>query len=79
MPLQVQREFFFYSSSILIIYEGDAADPAHSRVSIKLVDFAHTWQHRDGQRDENFISGLRAVIDALTNVMGMEDDDHFKF
>ena len=71
---QVQRDFQFYSSSVLIIYEGDAESAAEANVAIRLVDFAHTFASR-GQKDPNFIAGLRAVIKALKNVMSLDYQD----
>ena len=73
--LQVQREFYFYSSSVLLIYEGDAETAEDANIAIRLVDFAHTFPS-EGKKDTNFIAGLRAIIKALTAVLhckGVED------
>ena len=74
LRVQVQRDFQFYSSSVLIIYEGDAESPEEANVAIRLVDFAHTFTSK-GQKDPNFIAGLRAVIKALKNVMSLDYHD----
>ena len=74
MPSQVQRDFMFYSSSVLIIYEGDAETADEANVSIRLVDFAHTFPSQ-GSKDTNFIAGVRAVIKALSNVMRLDYHD----
>ena len=66
--VQKQREFFFYSSSILIIYEGDAERAEDAKIAIRLVDFAHTFKS-DGKMDTNFLAGLRAIIKALSSVL----------
>ena len=71
---QSQREFFFYSSSVLIIYEGDAETAEEARVTIKLVDFAHTFPS-DGRKDTNFVAGITALIDGLTNVLTLDHHD----
>eukprot|EP00891_Asterochloris_glomerata_P004565 jgi/Astpho2/4565/Aster-00147 len=71
---QRQREFFFYSSSVLIIYEGDAETPEDARVIVRLVDFAHTFPS-EGQKDGNFLAGLRTLIARLTGVMALECQD----
>ena len=71
---QTQREFFFYSSSVLIIYEGDAESAEQARVAIKLVDFAHTFPS-DGRKDTNFVAGITALIDGLTNVLTLDYHD----
>ncbi|KAK9822491.1 hypothetical protein WJX81_002556 [Elliptochloris bilobata] len=71
---QEQREFYFYSSSVLLIYEGDVADAADARLSVRLVDFAHTFAS-DGKKDANFLAGLRALIKALQGVVRMDFHD----
>jgi 1D-myo-inositol-tetrakisphosphate 5-kinase/inositol-polyphosphate multikinase len=64
---QVQQEFCFYSSSVLIIYEGDAETAEEANVSVRLVDFAHTFPS-GGQRDGNFAKGLQALLGTLSVV-----------
>ncbi|CAL5229779.1 g13168 [Coccomyxa viridis] len=64
---QVQQDFCFYSSSVLIIYEGDAETAEEANVSVCLVDFAHTFPS-GGQRDANFIKGLSALMSTLSVV-----------
>eukprot|EP00803_Ostreobium_quekettii_P007438 evm.model.scf_2245.3 EVM.evm.TU.scf_2245.3 scf_2245:14533-15775(+) len=63
-----QREFLFYSSSVLIVYEGDAACVEDSDVRVRLVDFAHTFKS-DGQRDKNFAEGLSSLMDWLEDAV----------
>ena len=65
--LQVQQDFCFYSSSVLIMYEGDAETAEEAAVSVRLVDFAHTFPS-GGQRDGNFSKGLSALTSALSAV-----------
>ena len=70
----VQRDFCFYSSSVLIIYEGAADSAATAAVTVRLVDFAHTFPS-GGRRDKNFLEGTRALAQALTNVLALEHHD----
>lgn len=65
--VQVQQEFCFYSSSVLIMYEGDAETAEEANVSVRFVDFAHTFPS-GGQRDGNFIQGLSALTSMLSAV-----------
>lgn len=69
-----QTEFCFYSSSILIIYEGSATTADKAAVSIRLVDFAHTFPS-GGQQDGNFLAGARALLGALSAVMALDCSD----
>lgn len=67
-----QFEFHFYSASLLVLYEGDAANSAQARVRVRLVDFAHTFPATHygspGVRDDNFLSGLRSLMSRLLTV-----------
>ena len=74
--LQVQQEFVFYSSSILIIYEGDAQQQSEANVSIRLVDFAHTFPV-EGKHDTNFSTGLAAFMSALEDAVAVDVPDDF--
>lgn len=78
-----QTEFRFFSSSVLILYEGGCSLEAEGdeergdevaanlNVSVRLVDFAHTFVHELNdlndmdsmrfERDENFLKGLRGL------------------
>ncbi len=72
--VQLQRDFQFYSSSVLIIYEGDATSAEYANVSIRLVDFAHTFPSQ-GQKDFNFLRGLLALSATLSNVLCLDYHD----
>ncbi|BDA44752.1 Inositol polyphosphate multikinase IPK2 [Coccomyxa sp. Obi] len=71
---QLQRDFQFYSSSVLIIYEGDATSAEDANVSIRLVDFAHTFPSQ-GQKDFNFLRGLLALSATLSSVLCLDYHD----
>eukprot|EP00210_Caulerpa_lentillifera_P007598 g7256.t1 len=59
---QRQEMFNFYSSSILLIYEGEAESEKELRVQIKLIDFAHAYPIANGIKDTNFQDGLMSFI-----------------
>ncbi|EFN50926.1 hypothetical protein CHLNCDRAFT_141721 [Chlorella variabilis] len=65
----VQRDFHFYSSSVLLLYEGGARNADQAGVRVRMVDFAHTFQAEDGGRDTNFLAGLRALLARLRAVV----------
>eukprot|EP00890_Picochlorum_soloecismus_P000422 jgi/Picsp_1/1380/NSC_04859-R1_inositol polyphosphate multikinase alpha len=70
---ELQTEFKFFSSSILILYEGDATGSSGTNVSVRLVDFAHTFCNSQGHEeksllDENFLGGLSALRSRLLKV-----------
>lgn len=57
---KIQEKFLFHSTSVLILYEGAAETVEDLRVTLKLVDFAHTF-HADRTIDTNFLSGLTGL------------------
>ena len=60
----MQRDFLFYSASVLLIYEGTAAAAEEAKVSVRLIDFAHTFPS-SGVKDENCLHGVGALRAAL--------------
>ena len=64
----------FYSSSILIIYEGDAQQQSETNVAIRLVDFAHTFPV-SGRLDSNFYDGLSSFMAALEDAIAVDTQD----
>jgi len=73
-----QTEFVFFSSSLLIVYEGKNCDSGAS-VSVRLVDFAHAFYNRCEDmnsddihpRDENFLEGLRNFKKSLIQICNL--------
>lgn len=70
-----QQGFHFFSTSLLVLYEGAAQTAAVARLEIKLIDFAHAFPVVDGGGcsadkqesgpagvDENFLQGLTSLI-----------------
>ena len=71
-----QSSYVFYSSSILIMFEGSSARGTDPSVSIRLVDFAHTYSSDAGSAlesgapaDTNFIGGLEAFLGFLRRLV----------
>jgi Inositol polyphosphate kinase len=69
--MEVQRFFKFYSSSLLIVYEGDASKAA--LVDVRMIDFAHT-QQSSGDRDSGYLFGVRYLISVLEAVLEQNCD-----
>ena len=65
---QAQGMFKFYSSSILIMYEGDETENVEDlNVRVRWVDFAHTFP-TEGVKDRNFQDGLSSLMEWLVGV-----------
>ena len=65
---QAQKMFKFYSSSILIIYEGDEMENVEDlNVRVRWVDFAHTFP-TEGVKDRNFQDGLSSLMEWLVGI-----------
>jgi len=72
-----QHSYRFYSSSLLILYDGNqtasGADVA-PKVLVRMIDFAHTTCSRDGYQsdpiqysgpDDGYVLGLTSLISAF--------------
>jgi hypothetical protein len=64
--MESQVHFKFYSSSLLLVYEGDVNAPAH--VDVRLIDFAHTQRSND-VRDTGYLFGIRYLIGVFETVL----------
>lgn len=67
-----QTEFCFYSSSILILYEGDAKSSSEANISLRMVDFAHAFSTKNEEqmgRDENYLEGLKSFKAHLVRLL----------
>lgn len=62
-----QSMFNFYSSSILLIYNGEAECEDNLKVQVKLIDFAHAYP-TNATKDSNFSDGLTSFINWLESV-----------
>jgi inositol-hexakisphosphate kinase len=64
-------KFRFYSTSLLMVYEGDLDAPP--RIDIKMIDFAHTFMMAENDiNDDGYLFGLRNFIDLMVQIV----DDH---
>ncbi|KRY41241.1 Inositol polyphosphate multikinase [Trichinella spiralis] len=65
-----QRLFAFYSSSILLAYEGEASSTSITakKPSVHMIDFTHVYDDTD-KHDENYIFGLKNFIFYLENYL----------
>ena len=66
-----QYHFFFYSSSLLVVYEGALPDITQPRVDVRMIDFAHTTLS-NGRRDDGYLKGIDYLIKVLTQVVENE-------
>ncbi|CAD5122004.1 DgyrCDS10457 [Dimorphilus gyrociliatus] len=64
----IQREFAFYSSSLLIIYEGDESQsPVESLADVRMIDFTHVFETNEA--DDNYIYGIGMLIKSLSSLL----------
>ena len=59
-----QREFLFFGSSLLFIYDVHQGGTNSLKVDVRLIDFAHTEESK-GVRDEGFLVGLQNICKAF--------------
>jgi len=72
-----QTHFRFYSSSLLIVYEGMESVPSSSLspsndtksadpiADVWMIDFGHVMTSEDGSKDHNYIYGLNSLLKVL--------------
>lgn len=64
-----QASYHFFSSSVLLLYEGAARSATEARVAVRLIDFAHAFPTdcTEGVSgpDANTLAGLRGLISAV--------------
>ncbi|CAO2633518.1 Inositol hexakisphosphate kinase 2 [Lemmus lemmus] len=78
--LERQESYRFYSSSLLVIYDGKEWPEAYkpigaSSVDVRMIDFAHTTCRLYGEdsvvhegQDAGYIFGLQSLIDIVTEI-----------
>lgn len=66
-----QNHFFFYSCSLLLVYDGALPEVTPTRADIRMIDFAHTVPS-NGQRDDGVLFGINYLIQTLTAVVNNE-------
>jgi len=66
-----QRELRFYSSSLLFLYDGKKPEDATPRVDIRMIDFAHVHEIKDGGKDDGYIFGLKNLIEQLEKISAL--------
>jgi hypothetical protein len=72
-----QQVYTFFSTSLLIIYEGSAAAAVQRKpcLTVKMIDFAHVLKSVEGP-DRGYLEGLRSlqkVLDVLVSEKGVTD------
>jgi len=60
-----QKEVRVYSSSLLFLYDGDVSN---SKVDIKMIDFAHVHDIKDGGKDEGYILGMKNLLTHMNSL-----------
>eukprot|EP01105_Mastigella_eilhardi_P013370 TRINITY_DN3046_c0_g1_i1.p1 TRINITY_DN3046_c0_g1~~TRINITY_DN3046_c0_g1_i1.p1 ORF type:complete len:333 (+),score=97.74 TRINITY_DN3046_c0_g1_i1:29-1000(+) len=64
--LAADYHYRMYSSSVLLLYDGAADDPAAAKADIRVVDFAHTYIIEGSEpSDDGVLLGIRNVIAIL--------------
>ena len=68
--LQTQTRVRLFATSIIVVYEGNTIP---SKVEVRLVDFAHTYDYHygdtAGKPDGNPLFGLRSYISFLERLL----------
>lgn len=57
-----QKQFRFYASSILIIYENN-------EILVKSIDFAHVFEIKDDGLDSGYLYGVKNIIKLINMII----------
>lgn len=73
-----QNKYRFFASSILLAYDaagvrefledGDV-EKLERNIRVKIIDFAHVFPASEGEKDENFVFGLKNLIALFESVL----------
>eukprot|EP01080_Neovahlkampfia_damariscottae_P001052 gene1052-10571_t len=74
ISLSTQKDYIFYGSSLLLIYEGYISELSETKISVKLVDFANVYDNKEKCLidDSGFIFGISNLIKNLKNICEYE-------
>mmetsp|Transcript_121396 Transcript_121396/g.181347 ORF Transcript_121396/g.181347 Transcript_121396/m.181347 type:complete len:351 (-) Transcript_121396:46-1098(-) len=61
-----RSEFRFYSTSLLLVYDGASEEPI---IYLKMIDFAHTFAAEGKPIDDGYLLGLNNVIDLFRGLL----------
>lgn len=72
-----QRHFKFYSSSLLLMYEGASLEQAPCKADVRMIDFAHTqWvKGEDDEIDDGYVFGIDTLIEILQTLLKPFSDE----
>lgn len=71
-----QKHFKFYSSSLLLVYEGASRDLAPCNADVRMIDFAHTqWKDTETEPDLGYVLGIENLIRILKQVVAENKHD----
>lgn len=72
--MKTQTFFRFYSSSLLIVYEGDTNLP--DRVDVRMIDFVKTqWDMNETKVDDGYLVGINTLIRLMETILNYVDID----
>jgi len=58
----------FYSSSLLFLYDG-VKTGGDTKVTLKMIDFAHVFEIKDGGKDDGYLVGLKNLLRILNAIL----------
>ena len=64
--LEENRSFVFFSSSLLLVFEGENVVSSSCKYSVKMIDFAHVRRDLDG--DAGYLCGVEKLMFILKSI-----------
>jgi len=65
--MSIQTQYKFVASSLLFVYDADLP----LKATVKMIDFAHVFEHTHGSIDVGYLKGLNTVITILKKAIAI--------
>jgi len=60
--MKEQTLYRFYSSSLLFVYDGADLNDNNPVADVRMIDFAHVFEIKDGGTDKGYTKGLKQLL-----------------
>eukprot|EP01126_Amoeba_proteus_P020551 TRINITY_DN208_c0_g2_i7.p1 TRINITY_DN208_c0_g2~~TRINITY_DN208_c0_g2_i7.p1 ORF type:complete len:197 (+),score=31.95 TRINITY_DN208_c0_g2_i7:386-976(+) len=59
----------FYTSSLLLAYDDNTEGPEGHPAQCHMIDFAHSWRTRDGEKDTGYLTGIETLVRLFNRIL----------
>eukprot|EP01126_Amoeba_proteus_P020543 TRINITY_DN208_c0_g1_i3.p1 TRINITY_DN208_c0_g1~~TRINITY_DN208_c0_g1_i3.p1 ORF type:complete len:280 (+),score=57.66 TRINITY_DN208_c0_g1_i3:83-922(+) len=59
----------FYTSSLLLAYDDNTDGPQGRPAQCHMIDFAHSWRTREGEKDVGYLTGIETLVRLFNKIL----------